>query len=52
MVEIIFRGAKIQTGDRIKIPPAIMDTLLLKAGDKIIILFDAEKRKIIITEEK
>ena len=52
MVEVIFKGGSIQTGERIKIPPAIIDTLGLKAGDKIIILFDAEKREIIVKEEK
>jgi len=51
MAEIIFKGGKIQTGDRVKIPKAIMDTLNLKAGNKIIIKFDPEKRKIIIEEE-
>ena len=52
MAEVIFRGGSIQKGDRIKVPPAIVDTLELKAGDKIIHFFDAEKRQIIIKEEK
>jgi hypothetical protein len=52
MVEIIFRGGKVQVGDRIKIPKPIVDTLDLAAGKKIIIKFDAEKRRIIIEEEK
>jgi len=51
MVEIIFKGGKIQTGDRVKIPKAVMDTLDLKSGEKIIIKFDAEKRRIIIEEK-
>ena len=50
-MEIIFKGAKIQTGDRIKIPKPVMDTLGLKAGQKIVIKFDAEERQIIIEEE-
>jgi len=51
MVEVVFKGSKIQTGDRVKIPKAIMDTLELKAGNKIIVKFDPENRKIIIEEE-
>ena len=52
MVEIVFKGSKIQVGDRIKIPKPIIDTLNLRAGKKIIIKFDAEKRRILIEEEK
>jgi len=52
MVEIIFKGGKVQTGHRIKIPKAVIDTLNLKIGTKIIIRFDAGKRLIIIKEEK
>ena len=52
MSEVIFNGGKIQTGERIKIPKAIIDTLDLKTGEKIIIKFNAEKREIIIKESK
>jgi len=52
MVEIIFKGAKVQTGDRVKIPKAIIDTLELRAGEKIVIRFDAEKRRIIVEEDQ
>jgi bifunctional DNA-binding transcriptional regulator/antitoxin component of YhaV-PrlF toxin-antitoxin module len=52
MAEVLFKGAKIQTGDRVKIPKAIIDTLDLKAGDKIIIKFDPIKKKILIEENK
>ena len=31
MAEIIFKGAKIQTGDRVKIPKPIIDTLKIKS---------------------
>ena len=50
MVSIIFKGGIIQKGDRVKIPKAIIDTLELKAGDKIEIRFDAEKRLILVEE--
>jgi len=50
MAEIIFRDLKIQTGDRVKIPKPVIDTLGLKAGKKIIMKFDAEKRTILIEE--
>ena len=52
MKEIIFKGGKIQTGYRIKIPKAIIDTLNLKVGRKIIIKFDSDKRTFIVDEEK
>ena len=48
MAEIIFKDNKIQTGHRIKIPKAIIDTLNLKEGQKIKILFDAIKERMII----
>ncbi len=51
MKEVIFRGGKVQKGERIKIPKAIIDTLELKAGSKLLIRFDAEKRVIIVEEE-
>lgn len=52
MAETIFKDGKIQTGYRIKIPKAIIDTLNIKIGTKIMIRFDAEKRLIIVEEEK
>lgn len=52
MAEIIFKDNSIQTGYRIKIPKAIIDTLNLKKGQKIRIRLDADKRIIIIAEEK
>ena len=48
MVEIIFRDKCIQTGHRIKIPKAIIDTLDLKVRQKIEIRFDVGKKKMII----
>lgn len=50
MAEIVFRDLKLQVGDRIKIPKPVIDTLNLKKGQKIILKFDAEKRKILIEE--
>ena len=52
MAEVLFKGGKIQTGDRVKIPKAVMDTLGLSSGDKIIIKFDPDKKRLIIEEEK
>jgi len=52
MKETIFRDNKVQTGYRVKIPKAIIDTLNLKIRDKIVIKFDAESGKIIIEEDK
>lgn len=52
MAEVIFKGSKIQTGYRVKIPKAIIDTLNLNTNDKIIIKFDAEKKEIIIQRVK
>lgn len=52
MVEVVFKGAKIQTGYRIKIPKPIIDTLELKSNESIIIKFDPDKREIIIKEDK
>ena len=51
MVEITFKDNKIQKGHRIKIPKAIVDTLNLKEGSKIILKFDPINKKIIIVEE-
>jgi bifunctional DNA-binding transcriptional regulator/antitoxin component of YhaV-PrlF toxin-antitoxin module len=52
MGEIIFKGARVQAGYRIKIPKAVIDTLNLKISAKILIKFDAEKARIIVEEEK
>ena len=52
MVEIIFKDNRIQTGFRVKIPKAVIDTLNLKVRDKIILKLDVEKGKITIEEEK
>jgi bifunctional DNA-binding transcriptional regulator/antitoxin component of YhaV-PrlF toxin-antitoxin module len=52
MVEITFKDNKIQKGHRIKIPKAIVDTLDLKEGAKIILKFDPVNKRIIIVEEK
>jgi len=48
MAEIIFKDNKIQTGHRIKIPKAIIDTLDLKEGQKIKIRYDVNKKKMIV----
>jgi hypothetical protein len=52
MAEIIFKGARIQKGFRVKIPKPIIDTLNLKSSEKILIKFDLDKKEIIIKEEK
>lgn len=52
MVEITFKDNKIQKGHRIKIPKAIVDTLNLKEGSKIVLKFDPINKKIIIVEDK
>ena len=46
MTEIIFKDNKIQTGYRIKIPKAIIDTLSLKEGQDVVILYNPIKKKI------
>ncbi len=52
MVEITFKDNKIQKGFRIKIPKAIVDTLEIKEGQKIILKFDPIKKKILVEEDK
>jgi AbrB family looped-hinge helix DNA binding protein len=52
MVEITFKDNKIQKGYRIKIPKAIVDTLNLKEGSKIVLKFDPINKKIIVEEDK
>ncbi len=52
MSEILFKDNSIQSGYRVKIPKAIIDTLGLKTKQKIKIIFDPDKKIIIIQEEK
>lgn len=51
MGEIIFKDNSIQTGHRIKIPKAIIDTLDLKVKQKIIIKFDSDKKTMLLEVE-
>ena len=48
MSEIIFKDNSIQTGHRIKIPKAIIDTLGLQIKQKITIRFDVDKKKMVV----
>ena len=48
MSEIIFRDNSIQTGHRIKIPKAIIDTLDLQIKQKITIRFDVDKKNMVV----
>ena len=48
MAEIIFKDNSIQTGHRIKIPKAIVDTLDLKIKQKIKIRFDVNKKNMVV----
>jgi len=48
MTDIIFKDNSIQTGHRIKIPKAIIDTLDLKVKQKIKIRFDVDKKSMIV----
>jgi len=48
MAEIIFKDNTIQTGHRIKIPKAIVDTLDLKVRQKIKIRFNADEKNMIV----
>ncbi|MBT6689752.1 hypothetical protein HN903_00290 [archaeon] len=51
MAEIIFKDKSIQTGYRVKIPKAIVDTLDLKVKQKIEIRFDVDKKTIVVEAE-
>jgi bifunctional DNA-binding transcriptional regulator/antitoxin component of YhaV-PrlF toxin-antitoxin module len=51
MVEIIFKDGKIQKGYRVKIPKAVIDTLDIKEGQKVLIKFDPVKKRLIIEED-
>ena len=48
MGEIIFKDGSVQTGYRIKIPKAIVDTLDLKVKQKITIRFNVDKKNMIV----
>ncbi len=52
MAGIIFKGARIQKGFRVKIPKPIVDTLNLKSNENILIRFNLDEREIIIKVEK
>jgi hypothetical protein len=52
MAEIIFKDNSIQTGHRIKIPKAIIDTLDLKIKQKIEIRFDVNKKSMVVEVSK
>jgi hypothetical protein len=52
MAEIIFKDNSIQTGHRVKIPKAIIDTMGLEIRQPIVIKFDVDSRTIIIEEDK
>ena len=52
MKEIIFKDGKVQKGHRIKIPKALIDTLDIKEGEKILIKFDVKSKKMIVEVEK
>lgn len=51
MADTIFKDNSIQTGHRIKIPKAIVDTLDLKVKQKIRISFNADKKRMIVEVE-
>jgi bifunctional DNA-binding transcriptional regulator/antitoxin component of YhaV-PrlF toxin-antitoxin module len=51
-MDIIFKDNKIQTGYRIKIPKAVIDTLELKEGQEVVILFDPIKKKMVLEIKK
>jgi hypothetical protein len=51
MSEIIFKDNSIQTGHRIKIPKAIIDTLGLEVKQKIKIRFDVDSKTMVVEVE-
>jgi hypothetical protein len=51
MSEIVFKDNSIQTGHRIKIPKAIIDTLGLEVKQKIKIRFDVDKKIMVVEIE-
>lgn len=48
MADIIFKDNSIQTGHRIKIPKAIIDTLDLKVKQKITIRFNVDEKNMVV----
>lgn len=48
MKQVIFKDNRIQEGFRVKIPKAIIDTLNLEKGEKIVIKFDSDKKLIFV----
>jgi bifunctional DNA-binding transcriptional regulator/antitoxin component of YhaV-PrlF toxin-antitoxin module len=52
MKEIIFKDGKVQKGHRIKIPKALIDTLEIKEGARVIIRFDVTTKKMIVEVAK
>jgi hypothetical protein len=50
--KIIFKDCCIQKGYRVKIPKAIVDTLNLTEGGKIIMEFNPSKDEIVIKEDR
>ncbi len=52
MAEIVFKGGILQTGDRVKIPKPIIDTLDLKPGNRLVLYFGPEKKLILIKQEE
>lgn len=45
---MIFKDGKVQKGHRIKIPKAIIDTLVIEEGKDIEIKFDLAKKRLTI----
>jgi len=52
MKEILFKDGKVQKGHRIKIPKALIDTLDIREGEKVLIRFDVSSKKMIVEVEK
>ena len=52
MSEIIFKDGKIQKGYRVKIPKAVVDTLHLEEGERIVIYFDVDKKRLTMERDK
>ncbi len=50
-MDVVFKDGKVQKGYRIKIPKAIVDTLNIKEGQKVIIRF-SENGKLIVEVKK
>lgn len=52
MTEIIFKDKKVQTGERVKIPQPIIDTMNIKKGDRLVIKFDPDKKSMKVEIKK